>query len=204
MWDRRYIYLACVAAHFWIIFFASCRDTFWLLTQGYSFLPESLDKTWGQAQRLAASALGEHLSSNNPVRQFVAAYANCAGIQSGYSYFAPNVPDSYKVVFELHYPDGRTQLELPRVASASVGARLAVLLHQIGQHPSDRLRETMIKMLAQSVWQDHPEANSMRAVFGYIKLPTTVEFMRGETESYRFVYAYDFSVESRPPGSKAP
>lgn len=202
--DRRYIYLACVVAHFSIIFFASSRDTFWLLGQGYSFLPESLDKTWGHAQRLAASALGEHLRVSNPLRQFVTAYANCAGIQSGYAYFAPNVPDSYKVVFELHYPDGRTELELPRVAAASVGARLAVLLHQIGQNRSDRLRETMIKMLAQSVWQDHPEATSIRAVFGYIKLPTTVEFMRGETESYRFVYAYDFRRVSLPGESRAP
>jgi hypothetical protein len=202
--DRRYIYLVCGAVHFIIIFFASCRDTLWLLAQGYSFLPHSFDKTWGQAQTLAADALGEHLSLNNPVRQFVAAYAHCAGIQSGYGYFAPNVPDSYKVVFELRYPDGRTELELPHVGASSVGLRLSALLDQIGQNRSDRLRATVIKMLANSLWREHPEATSMRAVFGYVKLPTTAEFGRGETESYRFVYAYDFSLESRAADSKAP
>jgi hypothetical protein len=203
--DRRYIYLTCCAFHLFIIFLASCRDTFWLLAQGYSFLPRSLDTTWGQAQNFAGSALGEHLSFANPVRQFVAAYAHCAGIQSGYAYFAPNVPDSYKIVFELHYPDGRTELELPRVGAAAAGLRLTALLHEIGENRSDRLRGTVIKMLAESVWRDHPEATSMLAVFGHIKLPTTVEFMRGETESYRVVYAYDFSLKSRPPAaSKVP
>jgi hypothetical protein len=202
--DRKYVYLACCAVHLVIIFFTSCRDTLSPLAQGYSFLPHSLDKTWRQAQTIAADALGEHLSFNNPVRQFVAAYAHCAGIQSGYGYFAPNVPDSYKVVFELHYPDGRTELELPHVGGASAGLRLSALLDQIGQNRSDRLREVLIKMLVQSLWRDHPEATSMRAVFGYVKLPTAAEFMRGETEAYRFMYAYDFSVQSMGRDSKPP
>lgn len=202
--DRKYVYLACCAVHLFIIFFASCRDTLLPLAQGYTFLPHSLDKTWGQAQILAADALGERLGFNNPVRQFVAAYAHCAGIESGYGYFAPNVPDSYKVVFELRYSDGRTELELPHVGAASTGLRLSALLDQIGQNRSDRLRDVVIKMLAQSLWREHPDATSMRAVFGYIKLPTTAEFVRGETEAYRFMYAYDFTVKSMGRGSKPP
>jgi len=202
--DRRYIYLACGAVHFFIIFSASCRDSFWLLSQGYSFLPRSLDETWRKAQTVASAALGEHLSSNNPVRQFIAAYAHCAGIQSGYGYFAPNVPDSYKVVFEFRYPDGRTEVDLPHVGAAAAGLRLAALLDRIGENRSDQLREAVIKMLAQSVWRDHPGAISARAVFGYIKLPTTAEFLRDKTESYQVLYSYDFSFESGPAGSKAP
>jgi hypothetical protein len=202
--DRKYVYLACCAVHFFIILFASCRDTFWLLAKGYSFLPHSLNKTWEHAQNFAAAALGERLNFYNPVRQFVAAYAHCAGIQSGYGYFAPNVPDSYKVIFQLRYANGRTQVELPHVGGVAAGLRLAALLYQIGQNRSDRLREAVLTMLAQSLWREHPDATSMRVVFGYIKRPTSAEFARGETASYRFLSAYDFSLESRATGSKEP
>ena len=46
---------------------------------------------------------------------------NIAGIETGYGYFAPNVPGGYRLVFELHYPDGRVEYELPSVSSAAAG-----------------------------------------------------------------------------------
>ena len=60
-------------------------------------------------------------AASNPVRQALATYLHIAGIETGYGYFAPNVPGSYKLVFELHYPDGRVEYELPSVSSAAAG-----------------------------------------------------------------------------------
>jgi hypothetical protein len=47
-------------------------------------------------------------------------------------------------------------------------------------------------MLAYSIWQDHQDAMSIRAVVGYVELPTPDEFERGQKESYHALFAYDF------------
>ena len=147
--------------------------------------------------------LGEKLSLSNPVRQSVSAYINATGIDGGYGFFAPSVPDSYKLVLELHYPDGRVEYELPRVSDTAAGVRLATLLDQIGRTGYDPLREIMIKMLAYSVWQDHPDATVVRAVFGFVALPKLKDVKEGKTESYNFLYAYDFSFREHPESAPA-
>jgi hypothetical protein len=138
--------------------------------------------------------LGQRLPASNPLRQLVVAYLHIAGIETGYGYFAPNVPGGYKLVFELHYPDGHVEYELPRVNSAAAGLRIVRLLDEIGRTPYDMLREHLIKTMAQSIWGEHPEVKTIRAVFGSIKLPNISEFEQGKRESYEFLYAYDFSV----------
>ena len=139
------------------------------------------------------AALGQHLAASNPTRQALATYLNIAGIEKGYGYFAPNVPASYKVVFELHYPDGSVEYQLPHVHSAAAGLRLACLLDEIARARHDALREYLVKMLASSIWRDHPDVTAIRAVFGSISLPNINEFEHGKRESYEFLYAYDFS-----------
>ena len=144
------------------------------------------------------AVLGQHLAASNPVRQALATYLHIAGIETGYGYFAPNVPSSYKLVFELHYHDGRVEYELPRVNSAAAGLRIAGLLDKIGRTRYHALREHLVKMLAQSIWREHPEVETIRAVFGSITLPSVSEFERGKRESYEFLYAYDFSLREEP------
>ena len=102
------------------------------------------------------------------------------------------------LVFELHYPDGRVEYELPSVSSAAAGLRIAGLLDNIGRTRYDALREILVKTLAQSVWREHPEVESVRAILGSIRLPTVREFEEGKRESYEFLYAYDFSLENEP------
>jgi hypothetical protein len=77
------------------------------------------------------------------------------------------------------------------------------LLDQIGRTGYDPLREIMIKMLAYSVWQDHPEATVVRAVFGFVALPKLDDVKQGKTESYNFLYAYDFSFREHPESAPA-
>jgi hypothetical protein len=52
----------------------------------------------------------------------------------------------------------------------------------------------MVKILTYSVWQDHPDVTSVRAVFGVVTLPGPAEFAKGQKESYEFLYRYDFAV----------
>ena len=132
------------------------------------------------------------------MREALNTYVQLAGIETGYGYFAPNVPGSYALVFELHYLDGRVEYELPSVNSAAAGLRVAGLLDNIGRTPYDALREVLVKTLAQSIWREHPNVQSVRAIVGSIRLPTVSDFEAGRRESYEFLYAYDFSLKNPP------
>jgi hypothetical protein len=193
--------LAWFVLHFLLIISFSLRDTLWLIGHGPTIFPSSFRSYSQKAEGAVSALLCQRLAASNPVRQTLATYLHIAGIETGYGYFAPNVPDSYKLVFELHYPDGRVEYELPSVGSAAAGLRVAGLLDKIGRTPYDALRELLVKMLAQSIWRQHPEVKTVRAVFGSTKLPSVNEFEHGKRESYQFLYAYDFSLreESREP-----
>ena len=204
MLRRKYIYVAWFSLHFLLIIAFSCRDTLVLIAQGPTILPPSFKRFSQKADTAVSAVLGQRLAASNPVRQAIATYLHIAGIESGYGYFAPNVPGSYKLVLELHYPDGHMEYELPQVSSAAAGLRLAGLLDTIGRTHYDALREHLVKMVAQSIWREHPEVKTIRAVFGSISLPGVSEFEHGKRESYEFLYAYDFSLRDRDGESEKP
>jgi hypothetical protein len=169
-----------------------------LVAHGPTIFPSSFRSYSDKAEGVVSALLCQPLAASNPVRQTLATYLHIAGIETGYSYFAPNVPASYKLVFELHYSDGRIEYELPQVNSTAAGLRVAGLLDKIGRTPYDALRELLVKMLAQSIWRQHPEAKTIRAVFGSTRLPSLSEFEHGKRESCDFLYAYDFSLREEP------
>jgi hypothetical protein len=169
-----------------------------LVAHGPTIFPSSFRSYSQKAEGVVSALLCQCLAASNPIRQTLATYLHIAGIETGYSYFAPNVPRSYRLVFELHYPDGRVEYELPSVGSGAAGLRVAGLLDKIGRTPYEVLREHLIKTLAQSIWREHPEVKTIRAVFGSTRLPSLSEFERGKRESYEFLYAYDFSLREEP------
>lgn len=189
---KRAIYLAWFLLHFLLIVAGSCRDTLWLIARHLTIVPPPLDSSAGRGEALLAAALGENGAASNLPRRLVATYLHVAGIERGYGYFAPNIPPAFKLVFELHHPDGHVEYHLPRVHSSAAGLRLAGLLDEIARTPHDRLREYLVKTLARSVWQEHPDVVTVRAIFGAVIPPGPDEFEHGERESYEFLYAYDF------------
>jgi hypothetical protein len=193
---QKSVYLAWFILHFLLIITVSCRETLLLAAQGLTVFPARFDAYSQKAERVAAAALGRHLAASNPLRQTLATYLGIAGIDAGYGYFAPNVPGGYKLVFELHYPGGRVEYKLPGVNSPAAALRMASLLDQIGSTHSDALREHMVKMLAGSVWREHPEVTTIRAVLEQIVQPSVIDVERGKEESYKFLCAYDFSLGS--------
>jgi hypothetical protein len=195
---QKNVYGAWFVLQFLLILSFSCRDTVRVVAEGPTILPRSVQSFSREAQAVLSIALAQKLPAGNPVREAVGTYVNLAGIETGYGYFAPNVPGSYVLVFELHYPDGRIQYELPSVSSATAGLRIAGLLDSIGRTPYDALREILVKTLAQSVWRNHPDVESVRATLSSVRLPTVREFEKGKRESYEFLYAYDFSLQSGP------
>ena len=194
----RNLYLAWFVLHFLLIIIASCRDLFRLVADGLTILPSSFSIAAQRVETIASRALSQNLPGSNLFRRGLITYLHIAGIERGYGYFAPNIPGGYKLVFELHFADGRVEYELPGVRSAAAGLRVATLLDEIGRSRSDPLREYMVKTLAASVWREHPGVIKIRAVFGSLNLPRAEEFERGKRESYDFLYAYDFSRTEEP------
>ena len=176
----------------------------WAVANDYTLLPRSVDHWADKAEDITHAALGEKLPTSNLLRQIVAAYLPVAGIDKGYGYFAPGVPNSYKLVFELRYADGRMEYELPSLSGKAAGVRMVTLLDHIAQTQYDPLREVILKMLAYSVWQEHPDAVTIRAVFGQIEEPTAAQALQGQSESYQFLYAYDFSFAPQPANPAKP
>ena len=192
---RKGICLACCALHLFIILIISCRETLWLVAHGLTILPSSFEDYSKKAETVASVALAQNLPASNPMRRTLLTYLHMAGIERGYGYFAPNVPVSYKLVFELHYSDGRVEYEVPGGNTVAADLRLAALLDEIGRTRVDALREYLVKLLARSTWREYPDVKMIRAIFGSRNLPSVYEFEHGRRESYEFLYAYDFSLE---------
>ena len=190
-------YLIGFGLHFFFLVTVASRDLFAVLAEGSSYLPVSLGPRWRAFENATFIALGEKLPANNPVRETIALYLQVAGIEAGYGYFAPNVPYSYKLVFELTYPDGKVEYELPGIATAETGMRLPTLLDYIAATHYEPLRVLIFKMLAYSVWQSHRDATRVRAVFGTVITPSIAGFERGDEVRYAVVCAYDFGFTSR-------
>jgi hypothetical protein len=199
---QKYLYAAWCTLHVLLIFSFSCRETLLLVAQGPTIFPASFKSFSRKAEMVVSVALGQHLAAPNAIRRALVTYLNLAGIETGYSYFAPNVPGSYKLVFELHYNDGRVEYELPSVSGTAAALRIASLLDAIGRTPHDALREYLVKRLASSIWREHPDVKAVRAVFGSIILPGVSEFEQGKRQSYKFLYAYDFSPQDESANPK--
>jgi hypothetical protein len=195
---QRGVSLAWLALQLLLIISFSFRDTLRVVAEGPTILPSFVKNFSTKAEPIVSTALGQKLPTSNPVREALGAYVHAAGIDVGYGYFAPNVPGGYGLVFELRYPDGRVEYELPSVRSEAAALRIAGLLENIGRTPYDPIREILLKTLAQSVWRQHPEVKSVRAILGSVTLPTVRQFEEGKRESYEFLYAYDFSLEKAP------
>ena len=136
--------------------------------------------------------MGESLERSNPLREGIAAYTRCAGIETGYGFFAPKVAITRKLVFQIRYADGRVEYELPRVGGSGTGVRLTLLFENIAHLEYRPLRETVFKMMAFSIRREHPDASVIRAVFGVVNLPSLSDFNSNKEPTYDVLYAYDF------------
>ena len=166
--------------HLLLILLASFRDTFGMFGRVETVLPDAWDSFFLDAERLGYRAAGSDLGDQNFLRNFVQLYQHSSGIEAGYGFFAPNIPANYRVVFELHYPDGRTEEEIPVVGSEAGGGRLSGLLDYIAETQGEEQRDIMVQSLTESIWKWHPQANSIEAVLASAVLPTADEYVHGK------------------------
>ena len=167
-----------------------------------TLIPAPAKSPWSQAEAVASVPLAAALPKSNPLHQAIATYLHVAGIETGYGYFAPNVPGQYKLLFEIHFSDGHVEYDFPGANSAAGGLRVAGLLDQLGRTEYEPLRKLMLRMLVHAVWRRHPEAIMIRAIFGQATIPRVGEFKMGARQTYEFLYAYDFTLRGEDPAKE--
>ena len=190
--------MACFGVHFVLVLLVGGQQALSIFSQSGTLVPGAWVSSFSRGEQLATAALGENLALSNPLRQLIAGYTYCAGIETGYGFFAPSVAPARKMVFEIRYNDGRVEYELPGVGGAATGLRLTLLFENIERIRYEPLRKMMFKMMAFSIWREHPEAVQVRAVFGFVNMPTISEFERGKEASYEVLYTYDFFPTKHP------
>lgn len=184
--------------HFFLILAACLHELAWLIANGYTVLPSYVEDYGKRIEWSADAVLGRTLRLSNPLRQILTTYLHGAGIDGGYAFFAPNVPNSYKVVFEIRYPNGEVEYDLPHISRSATAVRLCTLFDYIARADNDVLREVILKMLTYHIVQEHPSATTIRTILGYIVEPSAAEARKGKKEGYKVLYAYEFSVSSAP------
>jgi len=167
---------------------------FWLIAMGSTILPSAIDEYARKAQLVSTWCLGKEAGAPKPLRRGIATYLHAAGIQAGYSFFAPNVPSQHRLTFELFYDDGHVEYESPHVRSKAAALRLDSLLDRLPEERYEAIREVLIKMLALSVWREHPDVKKLRATFGSVDPPGITEFEQGKTEKFQPIFSFDFSL----------
>jgi hypothetical protein len=188
------IYAAWFVAHFSLITAVCFAGVFSLIAVGSTVVPSALDKYARKAELIATFFLGKEATAYSPVRRGIATYLHAAGIETGYTFFAPNIPGYHKLTLELYYEDGRVEYESPHVRGKAAALRLDSLLDRLADSRYEPLREVIVKMLALSVWREHPEVKKIRATFGAVTPPDIDDFEHGKGESFQPMFNYDFSM----------
>jgi len=188
------VYAAWFGVHFFLITAVCFAGLFSLVAERATILPSALDTEARKAELVAAWLLGKHAASSSPVRRTVATYLHVAGIQSGYTFFAPNIPGYYRLIFELSYDDGHVEYESPHFSGRAAALRLDSLLARLDDSRYEPLREVVVKMLALSIWREHPDVKKIGATFGLISPPSISDFEHGKGESFQPIFRYDFRL----------
>jgi hypothetical protein len=97
---------------------------------------------------------------------------------------------------ELHYQDGRVEYDSPHVSGKAAALRLDSLLDRLANPIYEPIREVVLKMLAFSVWREHPDVEKIRAIFGSVNPPDVSEFEQGKRESFQPLFSFDFSLRN--------
>ena len=193
MYSKR-IYAAWFGIHFFLLTVVCFAGVFWLIAQGSTILPSAFDEYARKAEFVATWCLGKEAGGSNPLRRGIATYLHAAGIQAGYSFFAPNVPNQHRLTFELFYDDGRVEQQSPHVRSKAAALRLDSLLDKLADERYEAVREVLVKMLAFSVWRQHQDVKKLRATFASVNPPDINEFEQGKRETFQPMFSFDFSL----------
>lgn len=196
---RRSLYIAAAIGHLLLVVAAASADLLAALAKGETLLPDDASALFGKAEKFIRPVLGQGLTKSSSWGECVALYLHSAGCEAGYNFFAPHVPGSHVLIFELRYNDGHIDYELPRGEAIGSKVRLASLLDLIGHIENETVRQQLIRLIAEESCRSHPDVATVHAIFGMVSSPTISHYENGAPESYRVLCSYDFKPGPTPP-----
>jgi hypothetical protein len=191
----RHFWTAALLIHFAFIAVVSCCDIFDVVAAGQTALPQPIANLARHATEVLESLSPRQLSRRNPVRQTVIGYAHLSGVESPYTFFAPNVPESLRVVFEIHHPDNRITYDVPHVQSHTEGLRLSALVDQAARQPG-LWRDVVLQMLAAAAADRNPDATQIQVVVAALRFPRPIDYLTGSQPTYDLVCSYNFEADN--------
>lgn len=197
MKTRSALLLAAALAHFALLIAVSSAETYVLIKSG---------RTAAKPLQKSASAPDDPFAAfrRGPLflKRGVKTYLHLAGSESGYGFFAPNIPDGYRLTFELHNEGGLIESGALSPRRGEAGLRMASFLDYLGRTTSAPIREILLRHIADSFLERRPEVKIVRFTVESIRMPTLEEFKRGGQPSFDPVYSYDFTrgdADESPP-----
>ena len=188
---RQSFLLAAAMTHCTAIGIVCILGAISLITQGHTLLSAFSDPS-APAHVTKARGTPDSPWGINFVRTTAKTYLHLAGIEAGYGFFAPNVPNAYRLQIELLDGTNVVQRGLLTARRGETDLRLASLLDALGRYPAGGVRNIIFELMAQAIFQEHPETAEVRLRIEAIKMPALAEFTPGRMPSYEPVYAYDF------------
>jgi hypothetical protein len=192
--NSKRVFVIWFGIHFVLIAAVCIAGLFSLIAEGATVLPPAFNQYARKVELIAAWLLGKEAAASSPVRRGIATYLHAAGIQAGYTFFAPNVPGYHKLILELYYEDGRVEYDSPRASGKAAALRLDSLLDRLADARYEPLREVVVKMLALSVWRQRPDVKKIHATFGSVTPPSIGDFGHRNGESFQPMFSFDFSL----------
>ncbi len=186
--------MAIAGIHLILTSLVSLRDTCAIFSTARTLFPPSFKSAWKSGEAWTEAVLGE---GGKFYGGSVLTYLHAAGIESGYGFFAPNVPDNYKMIFDFEFPDGHHESDIPVVSSETAGLRLAGFMDQLADTAYAPLQEAMVRVVSASAVARHIGATKARVAVGVARLPNPTEYGRGERESYDPFLVFDFTFPER-------
>ena len=188
--------LITAAAHLIVIAAVCTRQTFTIVAQGGTFFSPAPIARGVTTSRPDRTANGRRSQIVLFTRRLIRTYLHAAGIETGYGFFAPNVPAALRLNAELHTADGAIHTQLLAGDSSETGLRLASFLDALGRTRADDIRDAMFQFIAKAMFDEHGDASRVRLGLEKITPPTLAEFREGKETAYELVCLYEFKREN--------
>ncbi len=181
----RTLCLLAFLAHFAFVLATALEDLLRVTGQGGTVLPAAVAS--GAAKVAESLARGLQLG---PLRS----YGHYLGSEAGSSYFAPNVPEAFRLDFALTNSTG--YLERPSLTSGSREGdlRLGALLDTLGSAEVEEFRELLVQRAAAWMLGQHLGTTAVRVTLVRLSLPTAAEYADGARPRREEVRLYDLTT----------
>ncbi|WP_431292167.1 hypothetical protein [Pedobacter sp. P26] len=189
------ILVAGMLIHYLLLSFVNIDTTLDCIVNNKGILLVEMEQsTYQPIKKKLDFVLGKTDYKFNDYLNYYLAYT---GTETGYGFFAPNVPTSYKLVFEYTLKNKQKITMIPQINSHELGLRLCNYYETIGKTDVELLRNSLIRFMMQEQMKGLENVVSAKAIFGLVLTPSLRNYTQSKNTVYQFMYAYEYHIENK-------